>query len=459
MAPRSAPDFEIVVSDLQPPVTGPVAPAEEQSPAPLTTPVQQSDADALASPETSALLAGRSPLALRPRVVRRRARATLTIGLTVTLALCALLVISLPNPQMVRVLLHLPMPTAQPTLLPGADQLYVTRGVYWGNLTVDGRTITTKTLNTGPVSLTRGSHQIVYRARFFPPLYCRLSVPAEKTDTCPLIPQAQLDTPNPTFGRARILDLRATANRLPAAQYQGLLNALNQTLAKLAQSGVLAPGEHYTTANGRTAVSSVPLKATLLPSIPSSRHVYQPDKPGSMQYEDACDPVCDFQGSFGVLLQNWQLATYLYTAWRFITPHGQAITPPPRALSQGERILPFFAWWTDQDGTIRWHVSVSSLIVADVECAQGQQQLAELAVQANVSGVSLEPLTQLDVTKGCLLLYQPPSQTQPLSAAAQVIYHYGVLLAANGVARQLFPMLPLANASEVATASQLFAQA
>ncbi len=402
--------------------------------------------------------ARRSPLATRPHARRRRTLAGLSIGAMVAIAVGLILVISLPTPQTIGVLLHLPTPTTTPVVLPGDTQLYVIRGVYWGDLTIDGKTITTKELTVGPVSLGIGRHQIVYHARFFPTLHCMLSVPPSKADTCPLVPQAQVDTPNPDFGRARILDLGATFNRLPAAESQALLGALNQALGKLTQTRTLAPGEHYTTANGQIASADTPLTATLTPSVPASQHLYQPGRPDAARNEDACDPICDFQGSYGVLLHSWQLATYLYTSWRFTTPAGQSIVPPTRNIPQGQRILPFFAWWDASNGVVRWHVSVSPVIIADVECAQGQQQLFDLANRTNISGAALEPIVQQDATQGCLLLYQPPSQTQPLSAAAQVFYHFGVLLAVNDVARQLFPSLPLVTPSELTTAAQLFAQ-
>jgi len=444
-------DFEIEVGDLRTgeaelTPTTPTIPKDRQS----DSITNNSRLSASATP-----LRGRSPFAARPNARRRRAAVVASATLAVALALVVLLSTSGPNAGVaLGTLLRLPTPTATPVLQQGDDQLVVARGVYWGRLTVDGRAISTATLATQRLRLTRGAHSVAYEARFFPTLRCRLSVPAAHGDTCPLLAQSAIDTPDPTFGRTRILDLQATVNRMTSTQAQRLLAAFTAALTSLKRAGAIAGGEHYVAANGQVATATAPLTATLIPSVAASQHLYQAGKPSAAQAEDACDPLCDFQGSYGVDLQSWPLATYLYTAWRYTPTNGQSFTPARPSLAQGQRILPFFAWW-DMAG---WHVSLSPLIVGDVECAQGQQQLADLAVRTNVNGVALEPLPAQDVTRGCLLLYQPPSATQPLSAAAQVLYRYGVLLAANAVARQLFPSLPPTDATETAFARQLAAE-
>ena len=445
---EEADDFEIEVGDLREDAA--LTPTEgDEQPAPAD------DVRLPALPVHGAPLRGRSPFAARPHARRRRALAGASVALAITLTLASLIVMSAPNPgAALGTLLRLPTPTATPVLQLGDDQVVVARGVYWGRLTIDGRVVATSALSTQPLQLARGAHTIGYQAQFFPTLRCRLSVPAARDDTCPLLAQSAIDTPSSTFGQTRILDLQATVNRLPAAQSQRLLAAFAVALAGLTRTGAIAQGEQYVTASGQVATATAPLTATLIPSVAASRHLYHAGQPNATQVEDACDPLCDFQGSFGVDLQSWPLATYLYTAWRYMLPNGQTIIAPRPALPLGQRILPFFAWW-DAAG---WHVSLSPLIEGDVECALGQQQLAQLAVQTNVSGVALEPLPAADVTQGCLLLYQPPSATQPLSAAAQVLYRYGVLLAANTVARQLFPSVGATDAAETATARRLAAE-
>lgn len=446
--PDDGADFEIEVSDLGAGAT-PSATVDDQRGA------SAADARLPVLPARDAPLRGRSPFAARPNTRRRRALAGASVALAVVLTLAILIVISVPHPgAALGTLLRLPTPTATPLLQFGDDQVVVARGVYWGQLTVDGRAVATSALASQPLQLARGAHRILYRAQFFPTLHCRLSVPAAGDDTCPLLAQSAIDTPSGTFGRTRILDLQATVNRLPAAQSQRLLTAFMSALAGLTRTGVIAPGEQYVSAHGQVTTATAPLSATLIPSVAASRHLYHAGQPNSAQEEDACDPLCDFQGSFGVDLQSWPLATYLYTAWRYGLPTGQTITAPRPTLPLGQRILPFFAWW-DAAG---WHVSLSPLIVGDVECALGQQQLAQMAVQTSVSGFALEPVPSADVTQGCLLLYQPPSATQPLSAAAQLLYRYGVLLAANAMARQLFPSVPPADAAEMVVAQRLAAE-
>jgi hypothetical protein len=148
--------------------------------------------------------------------------------------------------------------------------------VPWGTLLVDGRT--TRLVPPEPVALAgsgppaptfvlgRGRHTIEDRAAPFLTLRCVVSVPAAPNDTCPLARPSPVD-PVHAFGAARVLDLEARPERLPA----DALTSLQQILIAAMNAGVppvrVAVGERYLGADGAVRVASQPLMATVIYAV------------------------------------------------------------------------------------------------------------------------------------------------------------------------------------------------
>src|SRR5215470_3913817 len=199
------------------------------------------------------------------------------VGALLLVVACALL-LSIPNaPATLGALLRIPTPMPTATLAIGADTLILEHDVPWGLLTIDGHT-TVRGSATQPsmpqgrffptIQLARGRHTLHYAAPPFPPLSCTISVPAMSTDTCPLTGTHARD-PVHAFAAARVIDLGATVQRLPADQLAALTRVTGQLLrassaatAPTTGGGVL-PGESYLRADGTRAVARVPLTATL----------------------------------------------------------------------------------------------------------------------------------------------------------------------------------------------------
>src|SRR5262249_14729697 len=143
--------------------------------------------------------------------------------------------------------LHPPTPTPTPRLSPGDTYFLWKDSVPWGTLLVDGhpgpdvRTsgvrfdTTGEPINDPPYSFTlpRGRHTLEYRAAPFPTLRCVLSVPAARSDTCPLDHNVPLLKRDETDLHTRYVDLQATPDRLPTEQWVALTAATQKMLSQM----------------------------------------------------------------------------------------------------------------------------------------------------------------------------------------------------------------------------------
>jgi hypothetical protein len=140
--------------------------------------------------------------------------------------------------------------------LAGDDVFLWEHSVPWGHLFIDGRpgpSVSGPATGAAPFRLARGRHTMEYVATYFPTLRCVTSVPFDRDDTCPL--DRALDGTFAASGTplARVLDLRATIDRMESVQRARLLDATQAQLNALATAlppGTLAVGDHFLDAQG-----------------------------------------------------------------------------------------------------------------------------------------------------------------------------------------------------------------
>jgi hypothetical protein len=334
-------EFDLEVAPLKPLVTEAEEPARTSPSAPLPAPFAQR---------------------LRPRVRLLRAGGILGVLL---LAVTVLVVVTPGAPSALIGIVRGPTPSAPPipTLaLKGYDALAVEDQVPWGTLLIDGhpgpslapaQPVTSRSLPALPTfSLSRGSHQLEYRADPFPPLHCTLSVPAMPQDTCPIDPQV-IDYLVSTGPGTRLLDLQSTINRLPAAQAAALTGAVQQTLdaAAAAAQDPLAPGDHYLGADGQVAVARDVLAAT-------PTYILGRDTLGFATGSGLpCASLC---ASIGPLAQgsatDWWLGAPVDLIWRYETTNGRVVLAnglPGPATARQDVLIQVGARWSGGNGGTR----------------------------------------------------------------------------------------------------------
>jgi hypothetical protein len=209
----------------------------------------------------------------------------------------------------------------------GDDAFLWEYSVPWGELLIDGRTgpdvrgASLDANSTGipvaaPFHLTRGRHNLQYRAPPFPTLTCVVSVPATFTDTCPLDPT---ELPPSIPPRTRLLVLQASVDHLPPAEFQALVDTTQSALTAWATSygsGMIAVGDHY-----RDLTWDVKQATTPLVVEPQFR-LDTPFPGGS----PGCNKVCggtDFGATDSST--HWTIHALVSLTWRYSTHDGQVV--------------------------------------------------------------------------------------------------------------------------------------
>jgi len=458
-------DFEIEVTSLEAGAAPGVAPAPPASPS--RSPSQ-------------------SPSPFAPRL-SRRGRLMRAGGLTTLILAVVLAVVGL-SPGGLPTLVGVLAPTATPAPLPGGvDRFYWEHSVPWGTFLVDGRpgpdvrfTGASGTQGDGSPALDSfalplGPHTLTYRAALFPALICRITVPAARDDSCPLDSALPSSLRQAARG-ARLLDLRATLDRLAPAAVASLVATTQTALVEAAAAeagGTIAAGDHYLDTDGRPAVATAPLQAmprfALYPAVDIPARVHA-DAPANAPSR-ACVNLCD-----GGLLdssdpQGWALFAHVVVSWQYrppAVPHGAALTAAqaPGAEDEADAHVtePVAVLW--QGG--RWQVTLGGPGMPDDDrlvCAVGGQSLARLSAARapTAPGVDLQwafVVPTAGLGRGCVLAgsahFDPAGYLLP--PVAVILYRFGVLLAANNEAHRAFPHLPLVNRVELALAAAVAPQ-
>lgn len=343
-------------------------------------------------------------------------------------------------------------PTATPTLTAGGDTIVFVDGTPWGVLTIDGRQITTLPDPWHPVTLGRGHHQLAYVAPPFPALTCMFSVPAASGDTCPLTslsgvytapanPDAAPGTPLPTYASGvRYIDLGAAPNHLSTHLFNALVAATQQALNAFTSSATIEPGDHYATAGGTAAVATaafpVTLSFQLLPAQETPRNI-------------PCDPFCVGAGGTPSLVSGLHLTIYPVMQWQYAPPGGTPITSR-QGPSAGSNVDISVNWSSNA-----WQVAVSPTMPNSAALEDALLLYPSSAATPGGSYGTVGAALASPAAAGSATLVFGGGIDQ--AHAGIVLYHNGVVLAANAAARQLFPTMAVASPREAALAAQLAA--
>lgn len=340
-------------------------------------------------------------------------------------------------------------PTATPTLAPGGDTIVFVDGAPWGVLTLDGRQVTALPDPWHPVTLSRGRHQLTYDAPPFPALSCMLSVPAAGSDTCPLTtlsgvftapanPDAAPGTPVPSYpDGARIVDLGASPHHLSTDLFKALFESTQQALDAFTSSATIEPGDHYATASGKAAIASAASTVTL-----SFRLLAPQETPRSIP----CDPFCAGAGGTPSLVAGLHLTIYPVMQWQY-TPPGSAPIISRQGPSAGSNVDISVNW----SGSA-WRVAVSPTMPNSAALEDALLLFPPASTPGGSYGTVGAALAS-PAAAGSVTLDWGSNGDQ--AHAGIVLYHNGVVLAANDAAQQLFPTMAVASPREAAFAAQL----
>jgi hypothetical protein len=434
------------------------------------------DDDAARWRETAALPeTGPSRAPLAPRLTGR-GRMLRAGGACAAVALALLLLLS-SDPRVARALAGMlptpPQATPPPLAAFAANVILYEHAVPWGTLRVDhhpGPEMPIPPfLGSAPhylsFTLPPGRHTIEYEAENFPRLTCTLSVPAARSDTCPLA--KPIAGTVPANSAARLLDLGATLPNLVAAQQAPLRRVVQDALAVRQAAVTLRASEGYLSADGTPTTARQALRAVPLYSVNADPSV------GLAGFAGLCINLCDADPRVDettVAEGGWPLQAHVVVSWRYLDAGGKPLldaAPAAAPLADQHLILPLAIRWDDG-----WQIEIPLLDPGgtSLPCLVASNMTARLAnerpdggnpngsvplVAGWVSFVAAAP------AEGCALVGQSIASGDGTGGAAHpapvLLYRFGLLLAANSDAHTLYPLLPVADADERALAARIVA--
>ena len=250
---------------------------------------------------------------------------------------------------------------------PGDNAFLWEHSVPWGQLVIDGKpgpNVSGAALaqegQRFPEDVTfhlgRGPHTLEYYADGFPTLQCTVSVPYSRDDTCLLDRGPDMSFGDTTEPLLRILDLRATIDRLSPKSAQALVQSTQEQLARAASAlppGMLRMGDHYMDAQGELRqVTAADTPLTMTPQFHFTTSV--------TNNEGApCVRLCNAT-EFGdpYTAKGWSLLALVGLSWRYTHVDGEVALDegPSAVLPAARRVLVHVLASSPAAG--RWQIEV-----------------------------------------------------------------------------------------------------
>jgi hypothetical protein len=432
-----------------------------------------------------------------PFVVRLSRRQRALRGVAASSALILALVSMLGSFSSVReraaALLFGPTRVATATPAPFPDRFYIVPGVGWASVSLDGRRLSHLPVIglDAPLRLARGRHQLLWRADPFGTVQCVISVPITGADTCPY----DRTSPGDAGSAAWVITFFPSLTDLARDQQTHLEAVIQQSLDVEQSTAIVRPGEWYVgpagvqapdfatlegpEASGHLRAATQPLTATLTLRLATDLDTAQTCH---FNYAEVCafyGQDCRFFCTLPLADQaaDWNVLAVARGSWSFVTQGGQTVLKdaPDGLAYAGAAVYLHIRW----DGVV-WHVThdyvaptlaYQSDRYADVPTADDPTCAwlrTELDAQAFKLTNTAQYLTGQYATgamhaAGCVAVAtrQQAGEVPPTAGAtlppAYLLQRFGVLLAANDTAHQLWPYLPVADAYERSLAQQLAA--
>lgn len=390
--------------------------------------------------------------ALSAALPARGARRALTLGATALLVVVVVVelfthVASNPGGAM-GALLRLPTQTPAATFVPGANVIYFSDGVPWGSLTIDGKRILQADLSGDSIiairglMVTRGAHQLVYQARYFPSVHCVFSAPQAQSDTC------RLDTSGDAnqflldkAPLARVIDLGANITTLQPDQFTAILQLASTQLQAQSATTTIAPGERYLDDHGQVVVASAPLQFAMTLALGYANGVSNPN----------CAPIClesTLTSDPALWGDRWPINVTIAVSWTITDSSGRRLVS---STDQGGQIYaaPYSAeagiQLTSTGWQLTWLDNVPALAVENAASTAANPAVN----QAGQRSYGMSYMLALNPLNGCVM------DVDDGTGSMRVFWRFGALLAVDRIAHSVLPTLPVANAQEQAAASNI----
>jgi hypothetical protein len=367
--------------------------------------------------------------------------------------------------------------------MPGA--IYIEPGVPWARLSVDGYPLPDIPRYGGAVALylTRGTHQLEWRALPFAMVTCTLSHPDGPGDTCQRFEVVDGSTPGVM---STIASFQPSLTLLPTRLRGELVAAIQRALDAQTATATVAPGERYVDGDGslplalwaREPVATTPLVATLrlrlVSDLDGAQTCHIEVSESCVQFGQDCRFLCTSPAKGN--RDAWQVVAIVRGLWTFATPSGRnVVADAPDGLAGAGTAVSLHLKWTGG----AWRVALSYF--QTTLPGPGQSPPAQLSGFPGCTWLQTELVAQAFATAspgsdqaltwriasappgatGCLAIGIGATNASASGGAtlggAYLLQRFGVILAANDLAHQRWPFLPVASADARHLAASLAA--
>ena len=427
-----------------------------------------------------------------PFFTRRKRKTSLALTSTLFLLISFALLASIPD---VRSLVLRAVIRPEQTAATSGLHLYLASNPSWGQFTLDGTARSHLPLigQNAPLTLPYGSHQITWRAAPFQARHCELLVINSSTVAGSCTRDKEVSMGYIPGTSALIVSFFASLNDLPGGQREPLVQQMQTTLAAQGGNEMVYPGEAYAVSEqeirAHPSLCPIVVRITLCYARASQTleaHLkIQPDL--TTAPDDPCilSELCylnhldcrflcpNFPVVFsGQAADGWNVLVPVRLLWSYTTLTGNSLAndQPDTALRgvPNYQLLSLYITQKNQSWAISPFASAVPSNYTDPLCGQAVQDTTELVNTLTNSNQSIA-ITQwsdleTNLASGCLEIAEPtvgvfstptPTRTTQKPQIAYCLFHLGVVLAANTVAHQLWPYLPVADAYEQGIAQRL----
>jgi hypothetical protein len=355
-----------------------------------------------------------------------------------------------------------------------AHAVYIEPSVPWATVSVDGRRLPhiPPWGSASALYLTAGTHHLVWRAAPFDPMTCTISRPGRPSDTCSH--EEVVDGATPGVIATDVL-FQPSLTSLSMRRRGDLIAVIQRAMDAQTATETVQPGERYVGASGslplalsaREPVATTPMVARLRLRLVSD---FDGAQTCHIEFSESCEQggqdcryLCTLSGTPNG--DVWQAPAIVRGLWTFATPAGQSIVADaPDGLSGAGTAVLLRLRWTGA----AWQVALAYFQPAlpspgyTLPPAQlgGYPGCTWLQTELDAQVFALhggDPGQQLTWrvaagppgASGCLAIgasagVAAASVGAPLQGA-YLLQRFGVILAANDLAHQRWPYLPLAS--------------
>jgi hypothetical protein len=162
---------------------------------------------------------------------------------------------------------------------------------------------------------------------------------------------------------------------------------------------------------------------------------------------------------------SWRAVVIVHAYWDYATLDGRSIaTDQPDTFLDLTNSAHFVYLTIDWDGT-NWHTAINTQEAGGFNtlgCLAANDEFDQIPPPVGLNGFGFSPTSTTVPALGCLEVVQsiagaPASPALAASSHALCLYRFGIMLAANALARHYWPHMPVATAYEQSLARQLAA--